>query len=324
MQLRVGTFNLNNLFSRYNFALEAEVPDIAKGTVTISKIKTIVHKAERKEIDYKGIALHRKEPKDRDLIVARIKDMDLDVLCVQEIEDIDTLRHFASTELAGLYPHTMLIEGNDPRLIDVAVMSKLPIGAAVTWQTAVHPANPSERVFSRDLLQAQILSPDRKRTLFTVFVTHLKSKFVPHWEDQTLGTIAANNRRKRQAESAAAIIARMMRPDSPYAVLGDFNDTPDAATIAPLVTTPQLGLVNGVANAKETRPAPHSSSPPPHEVWTHRFKPSGEPAHYELLDHIWLSPALAPKQTGAFIERRQHKITGDGSDHDPAWVELSL
>lgn len=324
MQLRIGTFNLNNLFSRYNFALEAAAPDLATGTVAITKIKTIVHKAERKEIDYKGVALHRKEPKDRELIVSRIKKMNLDVLCVQEIEDIDTLRHFASTELAGLYPHYMLIEGNDPRLIDVAVLSKLPIGAGVTWQTTVHAAQPKERVFSRDLLQVQILSPDRSRTLLTAFVTHLKSKFVPHTEDQTLGTIAANRRRTRQAESAAQIIARMMRPDSAFAVLGDFNDTPEAPTLAPLVTNQHLGLVNGLKSAKETNPAPESSSPPPHEVWTHRFKPSGEPAHYELLDHIWLSPALASKQTGAFILRRQHKITGDGSDHDPAWVELSL
>ena len=34
--------------------------------------------------------------------------------------------------------------------------------------------------------------------------------------------------------------------------------------------------------------------------------------------------ALAAKQTGAFINRRQHKVTGDGSDHDPAWVEITL
>jgi len=39
--------------------------------------------------------------------------------------------------------------------------------------------------------------------------------------------------------------------------------------------------------------------------------------------HIWLSPALAAKQTGAFIERRT-RLTGDGSDHDPAWAELEV
>jgi hypothetical protein len=41
------------------------------------------------------------------------------------------------------------------------------------------------------------------------------------------------------------------------------------------------------------------------------------------MDQVWLSPALAPKQTGAVIERRS-KMSGDGSDHDPAWVVLDL
>lgn len=324
MQLRMGTFNLNNLFSRYNFAFEAEAPGLKAGTVEMTKIETIVHKAARKEIAYKGAALTRKDPQARALLAERIKNMNLDVLCVQEVEDIETLRHFASSELGGLYPHAMLIEGNDPRLIDVAVLSKLPIGAGVTWQTSVHPAAPSERVFSRDLLQVQILTPDRKHILLTLFVTHLKSKFVPHTQDQTLGTIAANKRRMRQAESAAAIIASVMRPDSAFAVLGDFNDAPDAAPIAPLAQDANLGLVNALANAKETNKMPESSSPPTTDVWTHRFKPSGKPAVYELLDHIWLSPGLAAKQTGAFIQRRTHKVSGDGSDHDPAWVELRL
>src|SRR5215218_3197459 len=47
------------------------------------------------------------------------------------------------------------------------------------------------------------------------------------------------------------------------------------------------------------------------------------PPVYTLMDQLWLSPALAEKQTGAFIERRS-KVSGDGSDHDPAWVTLEL
>jgi exonuclease III len=41
------------------------------------------------------------------------------------------------------------------------------------------------------------------------------------------------------------------------------------------------------------------------------------------MDQVWLSPALAAKQTDAFIERRT-KVSGDGSDHDPAWVTLAI
>jgi hypothetical protein len=69
---------------------------------------------------------------ERTLIAERVKSMDPDVLAVQEVEDIDTLRRFNRDELAGLYPHTVLIEGNDPRLIDIGLLSRLPLGAAAT------------------------------------------------------------------------------------------------------------------------------------------------------------------------------------------------
>jgi exonuclease III len=41
------------------------------------------------------------------------------------------------------------------------------------------------------------------------------------------------------------------------------------------------------------------------------------------MDQVWLSPALAPRREAAFIDRRT-KLGGDGSDHDPSWVELDL
>lgn len=323
MAISLGTFNVNNLFSRYNFDLQAEVPDLKEGTVTIAKIKTIVEKAEQKEIDYRGIGLHRKDAEERKRIAQRIMAMNLDVLCAQEIEDIDTLRYFVTNELKGFYRHIMLIEGNDPRLIDVAVLSKYPIGAATTWQTATHPKASGERVFSRDMLQVEILNQAGTERLFTVFVNHLKSKFVPFTQDQEAGAKAADARRQLQAETIARIVANVTRPNSAFAIVGDMNDTPVANVLSPFVANSQLNLVNGLARAVETRPAPPSSSPPEHSLWTHRFKPSGQPARYELFDHIWLSPSLAALQTGAFIDRRT-KMGGDGSDHDPAWVTLDI
>jgi hypothetical protein len=73
MKLTIATFNLNNLFSRYNFDLQAEVPSLGEGTVSIEKIKTVVGQAEKKEIEYKGIGLHRKDPAERQTVAARIK-----------------------------------------------------------------------------------------------------------------------------------------------------------------------------------------------------------------------------------------------------------
>jgi hypothetical protein len=100
------------------------------------------------------------------------------------------------------------------------------------------------------------------------------------------------------------------------------NDPRESEFLAPLTQSPKLKLVDGLANAAETRPSP-GSPPPPTTAWTERFKASGQPAEYTLMDQVWLSPALEQKLTGAFIDRRT-KIGGDGTDHDPSWVLLEL
>jgi hypothetical protein len=102
------------------------------------------------------------------------------------------------------------------------------------------------------------------------------------------------------------------------------NDPPDAPSLAAITASEQLHLVNGLAQPVETRPPKADVPPPPASgAWTHRFKEAGQPARYELFDQIWLSPALAARQTGAFIDRRT-RHGGDGSDHDPSWVTLTL
>ncbi len=325
MKLTVGTFNLNNLFSRFNFEFRAEVPDLKEGAVEFKKVQKLVSDMDDRAVEYEGVALKRKDSKARDAVVRRINEMDLDILAVQEVEDIETLRYFVNHELGTkcMYPHIILVEGNDPRLIDLAVLSKYPIGAVTTWQHAVHPDNPKERVFSRDLLQVEILSQDRKAPICTVFNNHLKSHFVHFKEDQTEGAKLANERRRQQAEIIAKIIAEEMDANDPFVVLGDMNDPVDSEFLHPLTQNSKIKLINGLENPSETRQTPTSSSPPVLTAWTHRFKESGQPASYELFDQIWLSPALAKKQTGAFIDRRT-KLGGDGSDHDPAWVELEI
>jgi hypothetical protein len=72
----------------------------------------------------------------------------------------------------------VLIEGNDPRLIDVALVSKLPLGRVTSWQHARHKSEPTSLpIFSRDLLEVDVLAPGRTKRLFTLYVNHLKSKY---------------------------------------------------------------------------------------------------------------------------------------------------
>ena len=185
---------------------------------------------------------------------------------MQEVEDIDTLRFLASNELGGRYPHVVLIEGNDPRLIDLAVLSRLPLGAVISWQHRVHPAAPDERVFSRDLLEVEVFDERRRRRLFTLFNNHLKSHF---GDDQPGGKEHNDARRGRQAEIVADIVAARTRPDSSYLICGDFNDPPDAKALTPL-TQSGLELVNAPANARETAAPPlqPGAQAPPSPAWT--------------------------------------------------------
>ncbi len=323
MKIKVGTFNLNNLFSRYNFRGEIDALNDNDFEVEATITFDLTDPERFRIRKFRGSLVKAKPAAKRSEIAERILAMDVDVLAVQEVEDIDTLNQFDRDDLNGLYPYRVLVEGNDPRLIDLGVLSKLPIGAITSWQQAVHSGAPGEKVFGRDLIQVEILNSTRKRRLLTIFNNHLKSHFVPFDEDPVEGAKRANTRRRRQAETINEIVQRQTRPNSRYVVLGDMNDPPDSEFLAPLVTSPDLNLVDALEDPAETRPAKADTPPPPSKAWTHRFKPSGKPARYELYDQIWLSPVLADHLDGAFIDRRT-KHGGNGSDHDPAWVKLDF
>ncbi|MXU64731.1 endonuclease/exonuclease/phosphatase family protein [Oceanomicrobium pacificus] len=323
MQISVGTFNLNNLFSRFNFQADIDgIPPQEAGGIALTFLPDQV--AVR---TFMG-RLVKAKPADATAEVARrILDMDLDVLAVQEVEHVDILRQFNRDNLNGLYAEVALVEGNDPRMIDVGILSKLPIGPITSHQAARHPGDPGRRVFGRDLLQVEIRKPDGSKA-FTLYNTHLKSHFVPHDQDPVAGAAAANARRRRQAEMVADIISRQERAGGKFILTGDMNDPEDSADLAPMLVVDGQPLVDGLAAAAETRPpkpeTPGQGPGPARPQWTHRFNPSGpEPPRYELFDQIWLSQGLAPHLVSAHIDRRT-RHGGDGSDHDPAWVVLDL
>jgi endonuclease/exonuclease/phosphatase family metal-dependent hydrolase len=322
MKVTVGTFNLNNLFSRFNF--KASISDLKKTTSALSVRYEFTDENSYRIRTFMGKLVKAKKAKDTKRIAERILSMDVDILAVQEVENIDILKAFNRKHLGGLYDHQVLIEGNDPRLIDVGVLSKQPIGAVTSFQTAIHPDRPEVRVFGRDLLEIEILNTSRSKTLFTLYNNHLKSHFGDD-DSNGQGKVENDERRRQQAETIHRLVASRMRPDSRYVIVGDMNDGPDAAPLAGMMTIEGNNLVNALANPTETRPAKKEKSghDPISPAWTHRFKPTGEPPEHKLFDQIWLTPKLAEGMGQAFIDRRS-KHGGDGSDHDPAWVELDI
>lgn len=322
MNVTVGTFNLNNLFSRFNFT--ASISALKKPTSALSVKYEFTDGESYRIRTFKGKLVKAKKAKDTKKIAERILAMDVDVLAVQEVENIDILKEFNRKHLGGLYDYQVLIEGNDPRLIDVGVLSKLPIGAVTSFQTAIHPDKPESRAFGRDLLEVEILNPARSKTLFTLYNNHLKSHFGDD-DDNGQGKVENDTRRRRQAETIQRLVADRMRTNARYVIVGDMNDGPEDDPLAAMMTIEGNTLVNALANPVETSPAKAEKNghDPASPAWTHRFKKSGQPPEHKLFDQIWLSPKLAEGMGQAFIDRRT-KHGGDGSDHDPAWVELDV
>jgi endonuclease/exonuclease/phosphatase family metal-dependent hydrolase len=274
---------------------------------------------------FRGKLITAKDPLDIQSIATRIDAINADVLAVQEVENIDILRQFNKEYLGSKYRYQILIEGNDPRFIDVALLSKLPIGAVTSFQTAVHPSDPGHRIFGRDMVEVEIWNEARTEKLLTLYNNHLKSHFVSADEDPELGVAEANQRRYQQAEVINNIVTKRTRPDSRFITLGDFNDTPDSQWLIPLVSSATLSLHNALTNPIETRPPGNEAGRynPQTTAWTYRYKETGQPPQHLLYDQIWMSPALTDKLIGAHIDRRT-KHGGDGSDHDPAWIELAV
>jgi endonuclease/exonuclease/phosphatase family metal-dependent hydrolase len=317
--LTVGTFNLNNLFDRWNFA---GALDALAGGETVPATFVFESEHRRKlQLDSRGKLLVAKPPEDTARIAERLLAADADVWIVQEIENVDALREFNRDQLGGAYQHVMVIDGNDStRFIDVGVLSKRPLGGVTSWQRTFHPDDPSRPVFSRDLVEVDVLDSKRGKVL-TIFGTHLKSKFVDFREPDPVQAAAdADLLRGRQAEMIAQIIAARTSTRQRYMLCGDMNDTPGSV---PLKAIAGSGMVDALTAPTEVGTVKTSVQLPASAAWTSTHKASGQPRTFDLIDQIWLSPALAPRLTGSFIGRRR-KLSRDGTDHDPAWVTFDL
>ena len=255
-----------------------------------------------------------------------IRDVNPHVLGVVEAENRVVLKHFADAQLrtadpggsgrdVPLFPHVMLIDGNDERGIDVALLSQrgYPLGP---MRSHLDDADERGVVFSRDCPEYELRTPGGRRLV--ILVNHLKSK--------GYGSQAANNaRRQRQAEQVATIYRRLRASGVAYlAVLGDFNDTPASAPLAPLLTGTDLRDIS-------THPA---------------FDDGGRPGTFgsmtasNRIDYVLLSPALFKKVTGGGIWRlgawggvngtlwphydTVTKATDAASDHAAIYADVAL
>jgi endonuclease/exonuclease/phosphatase family metal-dependent hydrolase len=216
-----------------------------------------------------------------------IAEVNPDILICVEAENRPALLRFNEQILGPLFrcqfPHVMLVDGNDDRGIDVALMSRYPI---IGVRPHVDDRNTNgSRTFSRDCPEYVVQLPGGRSVV--VIPNHFKSKFGGN--DR-----ASQARRKSQAAAAAAIATRALEI-SPWVLLGgDLNDTPDSPAIAPLW---QTGFV---------------------DVQSHPSYPTQRPGTFargtarDKIDYLLMSPRLREHLQATGIERR-------GSYHPKLW-----
>lgn len=162
-----------------------------------------------------------------------IQAVNADVLCMVEIEDRQTLDRFSRLTLSKFktsFEHNLLIDGNDPRGIDIGLLSRFPIRSV---RSHIDDVTEKKRVpiFSRDCPEFEIELPDG-RTLWLLG---------NHFKSQGYGSQKANDaKRKLQAQRVREILRRFDLTRDLVAVAGDLNGSPTSAPLKPLLTTPGL------------------------------------------------------------------------------------
>lgn len=291
-------FNANNLYVRYKFG--AAYPGDMSG-----KSATATHRDWGFLPKYQKGCFEVFNPAQRKLAaqaITRNFTVLPDVVCLQEVESLLALRTF-NEEFFGEnpWPYAVLIDSRDFRQIDVAVLSRYPI-LSVRTHVDDRTADGREYVFSRDCLEVTVMPG--KGLPVTLFVNHLKSQLA---QGATAAEKAADAQRSTEKRGLQArSILDILKARFPgnhfngglFAVLGDFNATPDAPELALL--TKQAGLISALDNLPEEA------------RWTHYWKAKNSASQ---LDHVLLSPALAQKMKGdPVIERRGLGFRATGAD----------
>ena len=217
-----------------------------------------------------------------------ITDVAADVICLVEAENRPALVDFNTEMLGGHYGHGMLIDGNDPRGIDVG-MYCLPEVDIVWMRSHVDdpdPQRPGRTLFSRDCPVYRL----RLATGAELYVlpNHLKSQSFSSGNPDPL--------RSRQALQVRAIYDQLIADGATLvAVLGDLNKGPDTAnpthhpTLEPLLDpgTPLVNAFDLPGFDVGPRPGTFQSC-----------------SLRNRLDYILLSPDLAAAATGGGVFRR--------------------
>lgn len=249
-----------------------------------------------------------------------IQKVNADIQLLIEVENRSVLTQFnlqilqESLSMAP-FPEDMLVEGNDPRGIDIGLFSRFPILSVRSYaHEGELPLN--KRLFSRDCPVYQILLPGGRH--LWLLANHLKSK---HGKDSE----ASAELRLKQAKRVKEIYEQLRQEHDYVIVAGDLNDHPLSDAMKPLVRQTDLKDVMTHSNYRGKLPGTLYAFTTPEKK----------------IDYILLSPALwelvtesGAEYSGAYAPKvlRDHQIepipgltkANAASDHAAVWVDLAL
>jgi endonuclease/exonuclease/phosphatase family metal-dependent hydrolase len=320
------TFNVENLLQRFRFRdfekdrlvslMEAETED--ERSELIRTYWNIINDENRV---FTALTIHKADP---------------DVVCMQEVENNRILDFFGRRYIDKVYkknvdPFTYkrLIDGNDPRGIDVAVMSRYKIEnmSSNRERRGIVPyptGSREDEIFRRDCLEINIKKNNR---ILPIFVCHFKSMAGGRDKTKPIREVEANEVKK-------IIEEKFLDPASAdWVIVGDLNDYTETDGIADPNHSLSALLDNGFAidivkNIND-----------PSDRWTHYY--SGDDSYHQI-DYILLSPSLAAKNQGIVPEilrigqpYRAERYSGDrlprigfqrpkASDHCPIIADINF
>ncbi|SIQ17332.1 Endonuclease/Exonuclease/phosphatase family protein [Rhizobium sp. RU20A] len=325
MSLRIATFNIENLMSRFEFSgfrnqLKQD---------RVLRLFEVRSEAEYQRLEEARTIAHTDDT--RQLSALAIAECDADILCLQEVDDMAGLQAFEYGYLFKMvgsgYRRKYLIEGNDTRGIDVAVLMREetrdgePIvctnvrsHAALTYADlnlhtpalAALSLLPSDRIFKRDCLELDITVGGRP---FTLYVVHFKS--MGPARDGLDGRSATMPVRRAEALAVRRIIEDRFGAgggQAAFIIAGDMNDyqdridvtgdrrggyafQPRAESESALDVFSHDGFAENIVRRR-----------PEIDRWTLFHSRGPQERHLCQLDYLWLSQALARSNPDAVPE----------------------
>ncbi|WP_117192594.1 endonuclease/exonuclease/phosphatase family protein [Rhizobium terrae] len=325
MSLRLGTFNIENLMTRFDFSgwrnrLRQD---------RVLQLYDVQDKAVYQQLEQARMIAETDDT--RQLSALAIAEADADILCLQEVDNMPALQAFEYGYLYRMvgngYRQKYLVEGNDGRGIDVAVLLReetrggerievvdVRSHAMLTYQDLdlfneelALSNRPYDKIFKRDCLELELKIGSKPLLLYVV---HFKSMGnAREGTDGRTGTMAI---RMAEARAVRRIVERRFgegqTADRNFAICGDMNDYQEKVQVignrregyrfeprreeksALDVFSDDAFVVNPVTRRDVM------------DRWTLYHARGPEEQHLCQLDYIWLSPALAAHNAGSVPE----------------------